>query len=198
MSTPFTTLGVVCVIAAITGGGLKALGIELHPLQSLGRQFLLGVLGLVLIGADNHEALFGGVERRQNKGGGEELKPPRHIPGISQNVSKDDSQDQSEAPVSVVRLFYAALAKGDGVSASALVVPEKRGIGPLSELEISRFFGGLEVPLVVEDIRQTGEDTVNVRYRYRKDSSRYCMGNALVTTTNKYGKTLIENIAANC
>lgn len=101
-------------------------------------------------------------------------------------------------PVSVARSFYSALAKGDGVSASTLVIPEKRGIGPFSELEISRFFGGLQVPLVVEDIRQTGENTVNVRYRYSKDSSRYCKGNAVVTTINKYGKTLIEKIAANC
>jgi hypothetical protein len=205
MSTAFTTLGVVCVLGAITGGGLKALGIELRPLQSLGRQFILGVFGLVLIGADNREAIFQGAEPMQNASDGVQLKPPP-IPRASQSVPIDESQVvvspsgvTEDNPLSVVTQFYAALHKGDGVSASALVIPEKRGNGShLSDQQISSFYRSLKVPLVVKDIQQTGENTVNVRYRYSKDSLRYCEGNALVTTTNKYGKTLIENIRANC
>ena len=41
--------GIACVIAAVIGGGLKAFGIEIPALSSLGRQGLLGAVGVVLI-----------------------------------------------------------------------------------------------------------------------------------------------------
>jgi hypothetical protein len=44
------TLGLACIVAAIIGGGLKAFGIEISPLQSSLRQVLLGALGLILVG----------------------------------------------------------------------------------------------------------------------------------------------------
>lgn len=51
----FLTLGIVCVIAAVVGGGLKLLGIEIPPINSLPRQLALGAMGIVLIvvGIDN-------------------------------------------------------------------------------------------------------------------------------------------------
>jgi hypothetical protein len=46
------TAGVVCLIAAVVGGGLKAFGIEMPLLQSVQRQVLLAVLGAgLLVGA---------------------------------------------------------------------------------------------------------------------------------------------------
>jgi hypothetical protein len=42
-------IGIVCIIAAIVGGGLKAANIEFGPLESTGRQILLASFGLVLI-----------------------------------------------------------------------------------------------------------------------------------------------------
>jgi hypothetical protein len=42
-------LGSVCVVAAIVGGGVHALGTDLPIVGSLLRQLLLGLFGLVLI-----------------------------------------------------------------------------------------------------------------------------------------------------
>jgi hypothetical protein len=49
MNNTLLTAGLVCTIAAIIGGGLKAFGIEIPVLQSTARQCLLGGLGLILI-----------------------------------------------------------------------------------------------------------------------------------------------------
>lgn len=43
------TLGVVAVMAAIVGGGLKAAGVDIPVLTSLARQVLLGMFGLALL-----------------------------------------------------------------------------------------------------------------------------------------------------
>ena len=47
--TILLTAGIVCLIAAIIGGGLKAFNIEMPLLQSLKRQIALGILGAALI-----------------------------------------------------------------------------------------------------------------------------------------------------
>ncbi len=49
METTLLTTGLVCLIAAIIGGGLKAFGLELPLVNSIPRQILLGGLGLVLV-----------------------------------------------------------------------------------------------------------------------------------------------------
>lgn len=49
MQATLVTLGVVAVMAAIVGGGLKAAHVELPVLNSIVRQVLLGVFGGVLI-----------------------------------------------------------------------------------------------------------------------------------------------------
>ncbi|WP_246621874.1 hypothetical protein [Rhizobium laguerreae] len=46
-----------------------------------------------------------------------------------------------------VTAFYSALATADGETASALVVPEKRGQGPFNEASIHTFFGAMSQPL---------------------------------------------------
>ena len=43
------TIGLVCILAAAVGGGLKWLGIEFPALQSLRRQGLLAFVGVVLV-----------------------------------------------------------------------------------------------------------------------------------------------------
>jgi hypothetical protein len=49
MQSILTTTGIACVIAAIIGGGLKAFGLEFPVLQSTRRQWMIGLLGAVLV-----------------------------------------------------------------------------------------------------------------------------------------------------
>lgn len=49
MDATLLLLGIACIIAAIVGGGLRAVGFEFPPLKSLPRQIILAVLGVVLI-----------------------------------------------------------------------------------------------------------------------------------------------------
>ena len=49
MTTTLVTTGILCLIAAIVGGGLSGFGIQLPLLQSVRRQLLLGTLGICLI-----------------------------------------------------------------------------------------------------------------------------------------------------
>lgn len=49
METTLLTVGLVCVIAAIVGGGLRAFQIELPGIASVRRQALLGGFGILLI-----------------------------------------------------------------------------------------------------------------------------------------------------
>jgi hypothetical protein len=49
MHQTFIIAGVVCVIAAIVGGGLKAFGVEMPLLNSTPRQIILGIAGIVFL-----------------------------------------------------------------------------------------------------------------------------------------------------
>lgn len=49
LETTLLTVGLVCVVAAIVGGGLRAFNIELPGIASVGRQALLGSFGILLI-----------------------------------------------------------------------------------------------------------------------------------------------------
>ena len=49
LKSPFVILGVVCVLAAIVGGGVKALGSQLPVINSSRRQAILALFGIVLI-----------------------------------------------------------------------------------------------------------------------------------------------------
>jgi hypothetical protein len=57
-------------------------------------------------------------------------------PGIETSKERYD-------PVSVVTRFYNALGAADGSTAAALVVPEKRGIGPFNEANMASFFANM-------------------------------------------------------
>src|SRR5262249_12335614 len=75
--------------------------------------------------------------------------PPGH--GVSPNPYD---------PVSAVTRFYRALGAGAGDTAAALVVPEKRGIGPFNELNMATFFGNMREPLALQSVRPSGSDLV--------------------------------------
>lgn len=49
MDTTLLLLGIACIVAAIVGGGLRAVGFEFPLLKSLPRQIILAVLGVILI-----------------------------------------------------------------------------------------------------------------------------------------------------
>ena len=49
MSSTLLLLGIACVIAAVVGGGLKAVGFEFPGLSSIPRQILLAIVGIILI-----------------------------------------------------------------------------------------------------------------------------------------------------
>lgn len=49
MDTTLLLLGIACIVAAIVGGGLRAVGFEFPLLKSLPRQTILAVLGVILI-----------------------------------------------------------------------------------------------------------------------------------------------------
>lgn len=117
------------------------------------------------------------------------------------NVAKSTRSDfgikVENTPVSVVTAFYRALTNADGDFASSLVVPEKRGIGPFNEEQISRFYGGMKQPLRVLSVTQIDSEKVEVKYTYRY-SSRVCDGVAIVTVRDYLGRLLISKIKANC
>lgn len=49
MDSTLLLLGIACIIAAIVGGGLKAVGFEFPALNSIGRQIGLAALGIILV-----------------------------------------------------------------------------------------------------------------------------------------------------
>jgi len=101
-------------------------------------------------------------------------------------------------PITTVRKFYKALSEADGTAAAALVIPEKRGIGPFNERNISEFFGNMQEPLRVTSVTQATKTLVKVEYHYVYANGRACDGRSEVTTDYVFGKTLIQRIRANC
>jgi len=49
MPGTLVVLGIICVIAAIVGGGLKAAGVDIPVIHSVPRQVMLTVFGFALI-----------------------------------------------------------------------------------------------------------------------------------------------------
>lgn len=49
MENTLLGVGITCIIAAIVGGGLKAFGMEVSSFDSVKRQVLLALFGLVLV-----------------------------------------------------------------------------------------------------------------------------------------------------
>lgn len=94
-----------------------------------------------------------------------------------------------------VRAFYGALRTGDGGSAAAQIIPEKRGSGAFSPAAITRFYGGLAEPIQLIDVQPVSGRAYRVRYRYSAGRSR-CNGTAIVRVANRGGLNLIRSIEA--
>src|SRR5262245_50114937 len=101
-------------------------------------------------------------------------------------------------PVSAVTRFYRALGAADGDTAAALVVPEKRGIGPFNELNMASFFRNVREPLQLRSVRLAGPDLVVAEYHYIYASGKVCNARAEVTTAYVFGNTFIQGIKASC
>lgn len=105
--------------------------------------------------------------------------------------------ERKYSPIDTVRTFYEALSIADGDTAASLVIPEKRGIGPFNQRNMSTFFGSMKERLKIVSLNQVDSNTVEVKYTYRY-SKIQCNGTALVETKHFMGNTLINRIRANC
>lgn len=95
-----------------------------------------------------------------------------------------------------VREFYLALGRADGVTASSLVIPEKRSSGPLSANEITQFFSSLSEPLRLLGLTSVGGNDYQATYTYRAGRAHVCAGSATVTVVQRSGRPYIERIKA--
>ncbi len=105
-------------------------------------------------------------------------------------VSSTD--DTGEA---AVRAFYDALGAGDGATASAQIIPEKRASRAFSPEGLSRFYGALPEPIRITDIVPLARGAYRVSYRYSAGRSR-CDGRAIVSLTNRGDRDFIRSIKA--
>lgn len=107
----------------------------------------------------------------------------------------DDPYAEAGTAATTVRAFYSALAAGNGREANQLLVPEKRELPSYTAENLSRFYGSLDVPLRLESLRPEGPNEFRVIYSFR-DGPDVCNGLALVRTTQRNGRNLIERISA--
>ena len=112
-------------------------------------------------------------------------------------VKKESTSINQAEPIDIVKKFYFALSKSDGDTASSLVTPTKRGIGPFNEKNIASFYGNMKVPLVVGEVLKISDNLFQVKYSYTHTKTQ-CNGTAAVETENFLGNILIKKIRANC
>jgi hypothetical protein len=106
----------------------------------------------------------------------------------------------SDPAAKVVRDFYAALARGDGAAAAALVIPEKRK-GNLDPQAMTDFFSNSYQPLQLSELVPAGQNTYQVRYTFKKSArSGDCAFYGTVSVTQHGGEYLIQatNIRHDC
>ncbi|MGH8885731.1 MAG: FG-GAP repeat domain-containing protein [Egibacteraceae bacterium] len=115
---PLVLIGLVCVIAAIVGGGLKLSGIEIPVLMSVRRQLLLASLGIALMAGVGIARL---VERSASPGESGDAQPPLANVRVSQEVESGlwmVSSAATEGPVVLradsIRLSDVAFGDFDG------------------------------------------------------------------------------------
>ena len=84
----------------------------------------------------------------------------------------EPSVSAREAGENTVQAFYSALSAGDGVAASALIIPEKRESRAFSPDAISRFYGRLAEPLTLTEVEPVSNNVYRVSYRYSAGRSR--------------------------
>lgn len=108
-------------------------------------------------------------------------------------ASAAEEEDGTAAPV--VRAFYAALFRGDGVAASKLIVPEKRAKGPFSARALGRFYGALDTPIELLGLEAESEFRYRARYYYVA-GNRTCNGTATISLVADGESYLIKGIKA--
>jgi hypothetical protein len=107
---------------------------------------------------------------------------------------RDAAPAEAGSALATARAFYGALSAGDGRSAAQLVVPEKRGSGPLSAAALTRYYSSFRRPLRVRSMTPVGGDTVRVSYDYVLADGRVCRGAASVNVVRSGGGSLVRSI----
>lgn len=110
---------------------------------------------------------------------------PRPAPAVS-----------AASPEQVVRAFYDALSRADGVAANSALIPEKRNAGAYEPGAIARYYAAMRDPLRVVALHARDPGLVQVHYTYTHASGRRCDGTAEVAVTQRDGAPLIERIKA--
>jgi hypothetical protein len=125
------------------------------------------------------------------------MAPTRGLakPGTLEPSALSSASADGEAGEATVRAFYAALGSGNGVSASARIVPEKRSSGAFSPGALSRFYGKLPEPIRLTNLTPIGGNKYRVSYRYSAGRS-HCTGSAVVNLTSLGGRNFIRSIRA--
>ena len=93
-----------------------------------------------------------------------------------------------------MRSFYSALSGGNGAAAAQLVIPAKRGSGPLSAGALSRYYSSFRRPLRVRSVTPVNANTVRVAYDYVLADGRLCEGAATVNTVQSGDRSLVSSI----
>lgn len=128
--------------------------------------------------------------------------PPRRTPEpergqerIAAPSLQSPERSTPEGGEATVRAFYNALGAGDGATASARVVPEKRNSRAFSPDAISQFYGRLAEPLRLTEVVPVANGAYRVRYRYSTGGSQ-CNGVAVVRVVERAGRDYIRRIDA--
>jgi hypothetical protein len=121
------------------------------------------------------------------------VRQPAPDPFYSARGRPHEDIPEGQGGEATVRAFYAALGRGNGPTASAQVIPEKRSSGAFSPEAISRFYGRLPEPLQLTAIIPLSDDAYRVAYRYSAGRSS-CHGSAIVTLVNRDGQDFIRAI----
>ena len=85
---------------------------------------------------------------------------------------------------------------GKGEVAAKMVVPEKRKAEAFLTPNLSKFYGGLEKPIILTEMKRNAPGRFLVRYYCREGRAHSYDGRAVVETTLAQGKPLIHRITA--
>jgi hypothetical protein len=119
--------------------------------------------------------------------------PPAPAPAEPAPVETPAVQATTGA-AATVRSFYSALSGGNGAAAAQLVIPAKRGSGPLSAGSLTRYYSSFRRPLRIRSVTPVDADTVRVAYDYVLSDGRLCQGQASVNTVQSGGRNLVSGI----
>jgi hypothetical protein len=115
---------------------------------------------------------------------------------ISRAVPYHDDFGMRRPPdnVTIVREFYRALGHGDSEAASALISPDSRQSGQLSESGLHSFYLYLASAFVLDGVDDAGSHQVIARYRYVSTAGHLCAGYAFVKLVETDSGPLIDRI----